>query len=199
MVNIVIYIPTANSKSITYPNIEQGRYIIYDNGDVIDLKRDRYVTKEINKKGYVYVRLKHVNGKRQHVFVHRLVAWEFIPNPENKKTVNHEDGNKTNNHWTNLSWMTHDEQMEHANRIGLFDHKYETKIGENGCKSKYPNSLIIEIYELHKSGMPVYKIAKLLCDKYPEYEWEYKKIRTYIYGLLRDSKFLKKYAKKFND
>jgi len=47
-------------------------------------------------------------------YVHRLVAEAFIPNPENKRTINHIDGDKWNNHVDNLEWNTYSENMRHA-------------------------------------------------------------------------------------
>lgn len=59
------------------------------------------------------------NGKMRWGKVHRLVADAFIPNPENKREVNHKDGNKKNNHADNLEWATASENQKHAYRIGL--------------------------------------------------------------------------------
>ena len=61
--------------------------------------------------GYEVVSINHKKYK-----VHRLVAQAFLPNPENKPCVNHIDGNKQNNHYKNLEWVTHAENMEHYYR-----------------------------------------------------------------------------------
>jgi hypothetical protein len=50
---------------------------------------------------------------------HRMVAFMFIENPENKPFVNHRDGNKVNNHYSNLEWVTNQENSQHAHDIGL--------------------------------------------------------------------------------
>ena len=60
-----------------------------------------------------------VDGKHHTGLVHRLVASAFIPNPDQKKEVNHIDGNKQNNNISNLEWVTPRENIAHARMNGL--------------------------------------------------------------------------------
>lgn len=55
-------------------------------------------------------------GKTKIFKVHRLVASAFIPNPENKKEVNHIDEVSSNNRMDNLEWVTPSENMNHGTR-----------------------------------------------------------------------------------
>ncbi len=73
--------------------------------------------------GYlVTILYKNNNGKN--CYVHRLVAEAFVPNPENKQTVNHINGDKHDNRAENLEWNTYQENNIHAYKTGLNDEKH---------------------------------------------------------------------------
>jgi hypothetical protein len=70
------------------------------------------------------------NGQVVTFLVHRLVAEAFIPNPERKLTVNHIDGNPSNNMLENLEWATYKENMQHAVLTGLAVRKKGYKLSK---------------------------------------------------------------------
>lgn len=88
-----------------------NKYSITEDGTVINNKTKRVKKANFDKYGYLHTRLSDKNKK---YFIHRLVAITYIENPDNKETVNHKDGNKLNNHVSNLEWMSIKENLNHA-------------------------------------------------------------------------------------
>ncbi len=79
------------------------------------------------KNKYLSVLLK-VEQVEKRLFVHRLVATAFIPNPKNKRTVNHIDADKNNNKASNLEWATDLENTRHSIFLGLTNTEKPVKI-----------------------------------------------------------------------
>ncbi|MEI4618393.1 HNH endonuclease, partial [Bacillus cereus] len=121
--------------------------------------------------GYYRVELNH-KGKRLRFYSHRLVAKTFINNIDNKPEVNHIDGDKLNNHVSNLEWCTGEENMRHAIDNGL----------RKGVKTKD----VIEIYkDCWINQMPTHKVMKKYnvskhCVHSIKYKKSYKSILSKV-------------------
>jgi len=98
------------------------------------------------------------SGRRKCVPIHCLVAAAFIGPRENKLEVNHKDGNKNNGNLDNLEYVTRQENMLHAKKLGLFrrgDRKKKEKKstrGEKNHKSILTEQKVIRIRKLLKGG-----------------------------------------------
>lgn len=103
-------------------NIEgyEGRYQVSNFGRIKSFTRGKGKIFKVKSSpnGYYLTHLTK-NSQTKTFRVHRLVAQEFIPNPENKPFVNHKDGKKWNNLAENLEWVTQKENNIHAHKIGL--------------------------------------------------------------------------------
>lgn len=91
---------------------ENTSYMVSNSGLVKSLKTNK-ILKFGNRSRYYTVSLSE-NGKMVTRYVHRLVALAFIPNPYNKRYVNHLDHNIKNNNSNNLEWCTASENARHS-------------------------------------------------------------------------------------
>ena len=76
------------------------------------------------------------------IYVHKSFAQAFLPNPEEKEMVDHIDGNRTNNHITNLRWVTAEENSNNIHRLKLLSEQAEAKRIE-----KRINNCLKEIFD----------------------------------------------------
>jgi hypothetical protein len=94
-----------------------------------------------------------LSGQKR-IYIHKAVAMAFLPNPQNKKEVNHKDLNKLNNCVENLEWVTPKENMAHARKNGVIPIV---------TKCVLSNDLVIDIFKANGS---LSEIAKRLNVKY---------------------------------
>ena len=92
-------------------------YLVYEDGRVYSEKSNRFLKPDLNS-GYAVVTLFN-SGDKLRETVHRIVAKLFCDNSGGFDVVNHIDGNKLNNHYTNLEWCTQRHNNIHAIQTGL--------------------------------------------------------------------------------
>lgn len=103
------------------------------------------------KQGYLSVQLK---NKGKHFLVHRIVAFHFINNFDNKPQVNHINGLKHDNRVENLEWCSQSENQIHAYRNNLqIPSLHKRAFGENQGISKLKEKDVIFILKNYKRGM----------------------------------------------
>ena len=153
-------------------------YTIDENGNVFNTKFNRFLNPCLSEKGYLQVGL-YKNGKSKTFGIHQLLALTYIPNAENKPTVDHIDINPSNNSLSNLRWATRGEQNENRGAYGEIKHKlicYEYK--KNGYKyycikkqGYFHKFLNVEKYtlkdavDLRRSFLMYYKLPPIPQDK----------------------------------
>ena len=145
---------------VEYKDIKPGCYQVSNHGRVKSILKGEWNILKTTDECYSRLRLTTIiPGVRRYVSIHRLVANAFVPgwSVEND-VVNHIDGDRYNNHYTNLEWVTNIGNLQHASMVGLIpkgDDSVSSKISESDAErichalNKY-NGSTDEVYsELH--------------------------------------------------
>ena len=122
--------------------IDYQNYLIYNDGKVQNKKTKRYLKPITNRSGYLYVNFSK-DGKRKTHRIHRLVGLHYIPNPENKRCIDHINRIRTDNRVENLRWVTHSENSQNQgvrknNKLGIKNISY------NKINNRYKYEKIIQ-------------------------------------------------------
>ena len=96
----------------------ERKYDIHADGRVWNKGKNHWQSQTQNPNGYMKVQLQ-LNGVKEQLLVHRLVALHFLPNPYGHPQVNHINGDKTNNTVENLEWVSQEENIQHSLETGL--------------------------------------------------------------------------------
>ena len=117
-------------------------YMISNYGRMWHKYKCTFLSTNLDSKGYPFKPLQTTHGPVM-VRIHRLVGYAFLYQPgcENLQ-INHKDGNKTNNHYWNLEWVTPSENSIHAVNSGL----------RNYNNRKYTNKEVVNVCELLEEG-----------------------------------------------
>lgn len=177
-----------NINNITRSALYKGRYIVFENGDIYNLKNHK-LKPGTDGRGYKYIFV-HDGKSRKTEKVHRIVAKCFIPNPDNKPQINHVDGDKSNNDISNLEWVTQSENMKHAFSLGLCENTLRAA-RKNG--SEHGKETILHAIEatrkpvINKSSGIVYPSVKAASDAIGV---KYDTLRSWLNGVNRNKSSL---------
>ena len=104
-----------------------------------------YKAIHINRLGYLYTSMSN-NNKKKNKTIHQLVAAAFIPNFKYGMIINHKDGNKLNNHVSNLEVCDHTYNNTHAHSLGLMPKPGKSKYNNVSIRYDKRNKIIKPIY-----------------------------------------------------
>jgi hypothetical protein len=146
----------------------EGVYQASSLGRIKSTYRQKRILKPQKGTKYHHVRLSKAKEITIHL-VHRLIAKTFLENPENKRTVNHIDGNPYNNIVQNLEWATHTENINHKIKI------LKKGIGRKGKVQKLNKEIVLQI---RQSELSCLKLSKQY-NVYASTIWNIKTKRTW--------------------
>ena len=134
-----------------YPEIKDC-YYVYDTGEVINCLTGNKISLKVETDGYCRVSLMLKTGGTKYIQYHRLLMMAFYPCENmDKKQINHKDGNKLNNDFSNLEWCDARYNLKHALDIGLRDLSFLNGEGTNFATHTEVQAL--EVINLLKTGL----------------------------------------------
>lgn len=176
---IIFYKYEFIDDNIGYPlncfDIAPNNYLIYTDGRIYSLLAKRFLSPFKNQAGYSRIGLKTINGNYKNFSIHRLVGETFIinPFPDLYNDIDHRDGNKDKNHYSNLQWCNNNQNKHYASINGQYEH------GEDRYNSVYSDDFAREICTQFQNGIPYIEVYRNYCSN----KQEGKTIGSFIYKL----------------
>lgn len=128
---------------IQYKDVKEGLYLLTEEGKIYSNYLNDFLSLSYDKDGYLRTRLmSSQKNKKVDVRIATLVALHFLGSPSKdlkEPTVNHIDGDKTNNHYSNLEWI----ERGHNSSI-----RFNKGDCENNSQAKLSNDQVVEICDL---------------------------------------------------
>lgn len=104
-------------------NVGNRKIYVQEDGTVYSDLGHKYTWTD-NGAGYKKVAIGEKGSTKTHNrYIHRLVAQCYIPNPDDHKQVNHINGDKSDNHVSNLEWVSNKQNIRHAHNQGLMNNR----------------------------------------------------------------------------
>jgi hypothetical protein len=144
-----------------------SKYAVSTHGRIKNIKNNKIFTLN-QKNGYISKKIIGDDGNAKNFVLHRLIAMTFIPNPENKKEVNHKDKNIKNNRVDNLEWCTRSENILHANSTSPLPKKVRDSIKISEEEKKEQQFMQIKgfsNYKINRGGILIGKDDKIMVKK----------------------------------
>lgn len=136
---------------------EYPGYWVYEDGRVFSCWSNKFLkqwyTCDGNARQYRRSKLRNVHGKYISIPVHQLVALAFL-GPAHGRQVNHKDGDKENNHRSNLEYVSHRENLYHAMETGLHACSFRDTILVDPAGKKHKVRNVTEFCRKHKLQQP---------------------------------------------
>ena len=155
--------PNHDFVPLIYENIDKGRYLINPYGEIYSLYSNRIMRQDTNWAGYKRICLITEDGKKRNFSIHRLVAHTFIinPFPNLYNDVNHINGDKSKNDYTNLEWCNNNQNKHYASEMGLYEH------GEDRYNAVYSDDFAREVCQKFQDGMRYEDVYRYYQNLYP--------------------------------
>ncbi|MBP5595711.1 MAG: HNH endonuclease [Pseudobutyrivibrio sp.] len=169
-------------RPLTHPAVMPGRYESSSYGDIREIATKKPVVIK-DASGYKQAYLHDPMNRFLSIRAHILIAWDWVPNPDPARftTVNHIDGDKTNNVYTNLEWTDLSGNSKHAAFIGL------SKRGPGKSEVYISDEDVRYVCKSLEDSKTYPEMIAYLVKKYPDHDAE--DFRGFISNVQRGKTF----------